>query len=115
MTFPKTISIIVLLLGWAVFAPLVFSDETGNAQEQLGKAIQEAASMSMAENPEMGPSQEKVGAAIRDSAQISLKTQGEDGAFQSRLGRAVRDSAFLAYAQGLVQEEIGQTIVEARS
>jgi hypothetical protein len=104
-----------LLLGGLLLSMLAVSaalaSPQGEAQEQLGKAIQESASMNRTSDVERGAAQEKLGLAIQNAAALSASDLASTKD-QERLGRLIRDSAFLRYAQGLLQEEIGKTIVE---
>jgi hypothetical protein len=101
-----------LLLSMLAVSTAIASPQ-GEAQELLGKAIQESALINRTPDVERrGAAQEKLGLAIQNAAALSPSDMAgaED---QERLGQLIRDSAFLRYAQGVLQEEIGKTIVES--
>jgi len=84
----------------------VLASPQGDAQEQLGKAIQETAVANLAQKE---AAQEKLGLAIQNASLSSASLAGVKD--QEHLGRLIRDSAFLSFAHGAIQQEMGKTIV----
>jgi hypothetical protein len=105
----KSLSLIVGLFIILVTFSTPLASPQGDAQEQLGRAIQESAAASMVQDVEKGVAQEKLGLAIQNAGLSSASLAGTTD--QEHLGRLIRDSAFLSYAQGEIQQEMGKTIV----
>lgn len=102
----KLLSLIGGLFLILVTFSMTVASPQGDAQEQLGKAIQESAVTDMVQK---GVAQEKLGLAIQNAGLSSTNMGGTKD--QENLGRLIRDSAFLGYAQGAVQQEMGRTIL----
>ena len=85
---------------------IALASPQGDAQEQLGKAIQESAATNMVQK---GVAQEKLGLAIQNAGLSSTNMGGTKD--QENLGRLIRDSGFLSYAHGALQQEMGRTIL----
>ncbi|MBI3804912.1 MAG: hypothetical protein HY282_14245 [Nitrospirae bacterium] len=81
-------------------------------QEQLGQAIQQAAVLNQQHNSEIGAAQEQLGQVILETAQHSILSNSTDGRFQEQLGHEIQDAATFQYAHGLIQERMGNTIVQ---
>jgi hypothetical protein len=103
------------LIGAFLLSIMAFStaiaDPHGEAQERLGKTIQESAQIEMAQGDERGIAQEKLGLAIQNAGVLSTRDSLAEAKDQEHLGRLIRDYAVLSYAQGVIQEEMGKTIV----
>lgn len=98
------------------FSMSAYSKTEGERQEELGKAIQEAALLNQQGSDKAGAAQERLGQVIQEMAQVSSQGTTEEGKLQEQLGRQIQDSAVLQYAQGLTQEKIGNTLLQiARS
>ncbi len=89
----------------------VSADSQGEAQELLGKAIQDAAQVNFTRNSDEGMSQEQLGLAIQHAAVTLIGKDLTVVKDQEHLGRLIRDSASLSYAHGALQQEMGKTIV----
>lgn len=110
------ILISVVLFFLTAFSILVYSETEGERQEKLGKAIQQAAVLNQQQRVEAGAAQERLGRAIQETAQASSQATVREGALQEQLGRQIQDSAVLQYAEGRLQERMGETLLQmARS
>ncbi len=102
------------LIGGLLFilmTSMAFADPQGEAQELLGKAIQDAAQVQSIQGSDKGMVQEKLGLAIQHATATSTTKDLAIVKDQEHLGRLIRDSASLSYAHGAIQQEMGKTIV----
>lgn len=107
---------VIIGLSTALFLTAFSAPAHSQTQEQLGKAIQEAAVLSQQHDSDRGLAQERLGRAIQETAQTSGRVASKDGKFQEQLGKEIQESAIYQYAHGLTQEKMGGTIVQmARS
>ena len=91
------------------------SETEGIKQEELGRAIQQAALLKQ-HGSSTGSAQEKLGKAIQEAALVSNRVTAQNSELQEQLGRQIQDAAVLQYAQGRTQERIGETLLQmARS
>lgn len=98
------------------FSMPVYSETEGEGQEKLGEAIQQAAVLNQQKSLEAGAAQERLGRAIQETAQAPSGVTIRDGALQEQLGRHIQDLAVLQFAEGRLQERMGETLLQmARS